>query len=98
MKGYIQLVSTKGQFKDDALQTWYIDDYGSRQQTLASIYDHLDKFFVTIGHRSLIVELNDMQHEVNGDKNFESKTTIPLYFVNLILRQHNLKLEECYER
>ena len=31
MKGYIQLVSTKGQFKDDALQTWYMDDYGSRQ-------------------------------------------------------------------
>lgn len=92
MKGYIQLVSTKGQFKDDALQTWYIDDYSSRQHALASIYDYLDKFFITIGHRSLMEDLNEMQFNVNGDENFKSKITIPLYFINLILREYNLKL------
>lgn len=92
MNGTIQLVSTKGQFKDDVLQTWFVNDYGSYPQALAEIYEYLDRFFITLGHRSLIEDLNDMQHNIKGDKRFESKTTIPLYFINLILRQYNLKL------
>lgn len=97
-QGCIRLISINGPFKWEIFKTWNYNDYNDRPKTLLSVYESLDKFLVTLGYKSLIEELNEMQKQINGDKNFESKTTIPLYFVNLILRQHNLKLEECYER
>lgn len=46
---------------------------------------------------SLVAELNNMQAEatqgVENSKVFESKYSIPLYFVNLILSKFNMRIE-----
>jgi hypothetical protein len=46
---------------------------------------------------SLFTELNRIQAECNldkGPKPFPNKTEIPLCILNLMLREHRLKLEE----
>lgn len=46
---------------------------------------------------SLLAELNNMQAEatqgIENSKVFESKYSIPLYFVNLILSKFNMRIE-----
>lgn len=88
----IALIAIKGEFKDQPIMIWDYKKYNEDEAYTTAIY-YIDKILVTLGHKSLISELNDMQHEIKGDKRFENKFTIPLYFVNLLLEKHNLKLQ-----
>ena len=87
------LVSTKGQFKGDILLSWDYDKFNRVEAAYDKALDTIDKFLVTTGHTGLMAELNEMQHWVK-DERFKEKYTIPLYFINLILRQYNLELKE----
>ena len=88
----IALIAIKGEFKDQHIMIWDYNKYNPDEAYNTAIY-FIDKLLVTMEKKSLIVELNEMQHEVNGDKRFENKFTIPLYFVNLLLEKHNMKLQ-----
>jgi len=57
---------------------------------------------LTIKNVSLMSLLNDMQLEATYGNDisekynspFENKFTIPFYFINLLLKEHNMKLSE----
>ncbi len=87
------LVSTKGQFKGDILLSWDYNRFNRVEAAYDKALDTIDKFLITTGHTGLMAELNEMQHWVK-DERFKKKYTIPLYFINLILRQYNLELKE----
>lgn len=68
------------------------------QQTAQSkAMDWIDDLLDAVKGFSLFSALNDIQAECNLDKDpepFPSKTEMPLCIVNLVLKEHGLKLEE----
>ena len=57
------------------------------------IIELADTILITFDKKGLMEHLNEMQGECS-DEMFKSKYKIPDYFVNLILREHNMRIEE----
>lgn len=83
------------------IMQWNLDKYPSSKELLENAYLKIDSILICFDKDTLHSQLNDMQIEVTYAQNesfdkcgcFKSKYTIPLYFINLVLKQHNLKLE-----
>lgn len=95
---YLTLVSLKENALTNVVMRWEIDKYASKKELLESAYTKLDLLLDCFEKQTLLSQLNDMQTEVYGANNgggcgcFETKYTIPLHFVNLILKEYNLKI------
>lgn len=59
---------------------------------MSQLFDVIDMMCWAFNKPGITSELNEMQNEVPGDNNFELKTTIPLYFINLVLKKYNMMI------
>lgn len=97
---YLRLVSLKENALTNIIMQWEIDKYASKKELLETAYTKIDLLLDCFEKETLLSQLNDMQIEVFGATNgkkekcgcFESKYTIPFHFVNLILKEYNLKI------
>lgn len=98
---YLTLKSLNAyQFPTDTIFKWELSKWKDEDEKLREfVYTKIDMLLLAFEKPALISQLNDMQVEVNIVQKdgkvgcFESKFTIPLYFVNLILKQYNLELK-----
>ena len=63
----------------------------------AKAIDYIHDLLFAIKRFSLLSELNQIQVECNREDKglfFPDKTTMPLCIINLVLKQHGLKIEE----
>ncbi|GAX46783.1 hypothetical protein RsY01_363 [Lactococcus reticulitermitis] len=54
----------------------------------------LDSALRNIAGFSLIDELNGMQLQIFDSKLFETKDKIPVYFINLVIKEFNIEMRE----
>ena len=76
---------------------WRIGDFQSGKELLEQAYHSIELLTRAFNRVSFMRALNDMQCELldSGleESKFKDKYTIPLYFINLLLQEFNLKLE-----
>lgn len=98
-----QLISTKVQNCNDqfVLKEWDVEKYKSIRDLKYCALIDINMFLEAFGHRSLSVELNQMQGAVDEAEKFkdklgcfEYKQDIPFYFWNLVLRVYNLEIRK----
>ena len=81
----------------DVIIKWKIGDFPSGKELLEQAYHSIELLTRAFNKVSFMRALNDMQCELldSGleESKFKDKYTIPLYFVNLLLQEFNLKLE-----
>ena len=96
----LKLISLDDNDYGEIIFVWEKGKWGCQKDFREYVYSKIDNILCVFKKTALTVELNDMQCEVlsaeakKRDGCFESKFTIPLYFVNLILQKHNLRLVE----
>lgn len=95
---YFKLVPLNENSFTNVIIEWDISKYKNEKELRENAYNKIDLLLACFKKQTLLSVLNEMQCEVFGSNNgkecgcFESKFSIPLYFVNLILKQYNLKL------
>lgn len=81
----------------DVIIRWKIGDFPSGKELLEQAYHSIELLTRAFNKVSFMRALNDMQCELldSGleESKFKDKYTIPLYFINLLLQEFNLKLE-----
>lgn len=81
----------------DVIIRWKIGDFPSGKELLQQAYHSIELLTRAFNRVSFMRALNDMQCELldSGleESKFKDKYTIPLYFINLLLQEFNLKLE-----
>ena len=81
----------------DVIIKWKIEDFPSGKELLQQAYHSIELLTRAFNKVSFMRALNDMQCElINSgleESKFKDKYTIPLYFINLLLQEFNLKLE-----
>ena len=81
----------------DIIIRWKIGDFPSGKELLQQAYHSIELLTRDFNRVSFMRALNDMQCELldSGleESKFKDKYTIPLYFINLLLQEFNLKLE-----
>ena len=81
----------------DVIIRWKIGDFPSGKELLQQAYHSIELLTRAFNKVSFMRALNDMQCELldSGleESKFKDKYTIPLYFINLLLQEFNLKLE-----
>ena len=98
-QGALVLVNTKedSDHNFDIIIRWKIGDFPSGKELLQQAYHSIELLTRAFNKVSFMRALNDMQCELldSGleESKFKDKYTIPLYFINLLLQEFNLKLE-----
>lgn len=95
---YFKLVSLNENYFTNVIMEWDVSKYKNEKELRQNVYIKIDLLLACFKKQTLLSVLNEMQCEVFWSNNrkdcgcFESRFSIPLYFVNLILKQYNLKL------
>ena len=98
-KKFLYLYSIK---EHDFIKQLSYNNIQERKQVMMDMFCYVDVLLETFEKGSIISDLNDFQTEMlhilttNFEKSvFADKSTIPLYFVNIMLQKYNMVIEEC---